>query len=296
MNCDVTRRPAVHVRPVPPALYTGDRPPAHPPPHPPVNERFENINLLRAFAAIGRGRLPRNRVYELGGVSDRWTTVDLPDRMDRRRPVLRDQRLRDHAQCVGAVSSGRGRFLAPLLGAPAVEDRAALLPDGRLVDPAIQASVLRPAGGSLALATRFAPDVHAHLLAQDPQLDRWGELDARDRNAVLPRRRVACPMARQDARLAHMARVHPDRVGVARGRSSTFSGATSQCSCSWRQMQLPGALDEFGAGIFLAKLLDGKPDEKRTGGWGWLARGALPWEPCASGSTGGMRATGMSPR
>src|SRR5271165_2846021 len=98
-------------------------------------------------------------------------TVDIPDRMDRRRPVLRDQRLRDHAECIGAVSSGRGRIWAPVLGAAAVEDRATLRPDWRAVDRAIQACVLRPAGGALALATRVPPDVHAHFLAQDPQLD-----------------------------------------------------------------------------------------------------------------------------
>ena len=47
-----------------------------------------------------------------------------------------------------------------------------------------------------------------------------------------------------------------------------------------RVMQLPGALDEFGAGIFLAKLLDRRPDPGRMAGWGWALAAVVTGTVC----------------
>jgi peptidoglycan/LPS O-acetylase OafA/YrhL len=49
-----------------------------------------------------------------------------------------------------------------------------------------------------------------------------------------------------------------------------------------RVMQLPGMIDEFGAGIFLAKLLDGKPRHDRAAGWVWLVMAIAIGTACFS--------------
>jgi peptidoglycan/LPS O-acetylase OafA/YrhL len=49
-----------------------------------------------------------------------------------------------------------------------------------------------------------------------------------------------------------------------------------------RLMQLPGVLDEFGAGIFLAKLLDGRPGAEKTVGWVWLVTAIATGTACFS--------------
>jgi peptidoglycan/LPS O-acetylase OafA/YrhL len=47
-----------------------------------------------------------------------------------------------------------------------------------------------------------------------------------------------------------------------------------------RVMQLPGALDEFGAGIFLAKWLDRRPDTAPAAGWIWAGAAIITGTLC----------------
>src|SRR4030095_16162758 len=65
------------------------------------------------------------------------------------------------------------------------------------------------------LADRRPPYVHAHVLAVYVQRHRRRQLDARNRDAVLSARRGADSMDRANASLAHLARLHRNRAGVA---------------------------------------------------------------------------------
>lgn len=67
-----------------------------------------------------------------------------------------------------------------------------------------------------------------------------------------------------------------------RGAIVYFFGNDEPVRLFMRLMQLPGVLDEFGAGIFLAKLLDGRSGEKRTAGWAWLVVAIATGTACLS--------------
>jgi peptidoglycan/LPS O-acetylase OafA/YrhL len=56
-----------------------------------------------------------------------------------------------------------------------------------------------------------------------------------------------------------------------RGAMCYFFGYMEPQRIFIRTMQLPGVLDEFGAGIFLAKWLDHRTRSGRFTGWGWVA-------------------------
>ncbi|MGC1817165.1 MAG: acyltransferase [Casimicrobiaceae bacterium] len=49
-----------------------------------------------------------------------------------------------------------------------------------------------------------------------------------------------------------------------------FFGHDDAAGTFMRMAQLPGTLDEFGAGMFLAKLVEGRSGSQRRVGWGWL--------------------------
>jgi len=67
-----------------------------------------------------------------------------------------------------------------------------------------------------------------------------------------------------------------------RGAVVYFSGNDVPVRLFMRVMQLPGVLDEFGAGIFLAKLLDGRPRDGATVGWVWLVAAIAAGAACFS--------------
>jgi peptidoglycan/LPS O-acetylase OafA/YrhL len=67
-----------------------------------------------------------------------------------------------------------------------------------------------------------------------------------------------------------------------RGGIVYFFGNDDHVRLFMRLMQLPGVVDEFGAGIFLAKLLDRRPGGEKTVGWVWLATAIATGTACIS--------------
>ena len=115
-----------------------------------------------------------------------------------------------------------------------------------------------------------ASHVHAHVLADHLQLDRRRQLDARDRDAVLPADRRPRAVDRADARAGGSGSRASRSRSAWRGTMVHFFGHYEPVRLFTRVMQLPGALDEFGAGIFLAKLLDDRSAPRLRDGALWI--------------------------
>ena len=128
-----------------------------------------------------------------------------------------------------------------LLGAPADPDRPALCADLRALGRPLQAGLLRRTpvthwlwqlGAHLTFTHTFWPVTYNSIDGVNWTLG--------DRDAVLPADRRPVPWIVRTPGLADLARVHRDRVGVARHDGATSSATTSPLRLFMRVMQLPG--------------------------------------------------------
>ena len=206
-----------------------------------MNERFENINLLRAYAAVSVVVYHVILYMKWEAFPTSGPLVGVPDRLDRRRPLLRDQRLCDHAKRACDVAPGPCRLPPGNTGASAVAGSCRSI----CLTCALWIVLFQPDFSdkplACALADRRAPHVHAHVLVVYVRRNRRRQLDARYRNAVLSARGVADFADRAHARLAHLARLHPDRiVRGARSWCLLLPRSRAYAAVHDASMQLPG--------------------------------------------------------